>query len=128
MTELSRRAVLRAAALSAAALPFASIPLAGAATTGSLYRRSRFHRHLGQPFGLTSGRRAWHATLVSIHDLPGAPSGSDHCFRLVFHTGSAGPAQKTCTLRRKGFTATPIFVVPTDTSRRTYEAVVNRLN
>jgi hypothetical protein len=127
MTELSRRAVLRAGALSAAALPFASVPLARATTsTGTLYRRARFKPLLNDTFTMADGTASWQAKLVSIEDVAGAPVGSDTCFRLVFRTTAAGPTQRTITLRRALFTATPLFVVPADTGMLTYGADVNR--
>lgn len=128
MSELSRRAVLRAGALTAAALPFASLPLAGAATaSGNLYRRSRFTPCLNAAFTVQGGTGSWRATLVGIEDLdPVRMTADPDRFRLLFRTSSAGPAQQTCTLRRSGFTATPLFLVPTDDTLRLYAAVVNR--
>jgi hypothetical protein len=127
MIELSRRAVLRAGALSAAAIPFASIPMAhGATTSGSLYTRSRFTPYVNRTFTMTLGARSWTATLTAVSDLAGAPAGAPGRFQLLFRTSSAGPTQETCTFSRSGFTATPLFVVPTDSISRVYVAVVNQ--
>lgn len=126
MTELSRRAVLQAGTLAVAALPFASMAAAEAATTTNLYTRSRFTPYLNGAFTLTAGTSSWKVTLTEIGDLAGAAAGDQNRFRLTFSTTSAGPSQQTCTLRRSGFTATPIFVVPVDATRRKYVAVVNR--
>lgn len=128
MTELTRRALLRAGALTAAAFPFLSLIDASAATsTGTLYRRSRFTPYLNSTFTLTAGTASWKATLVGIEDLqPIRVANDPDRFRLLFRTSVAGPAQQTCTLRRSGFTSTPLFVVPADTTDRTYAAVVNR--
>ena len=127
MTELSRRAVLKAGALAAAALPFAPVTLAEAATsTSTLYQRSRFTPYLNTTFTLSAGTSSWKATLTEIGDLPGSAAGSNTSFRLAFRMTSAGPGQQTCTVRRSGFTATPLFVVPTGSSTGVYEAVINR--
>ena len=47
-------------------------------------------------------------------------------FSLTFRSGSAGPEQGSYVLRRPGFRPTTLFVVPSDATRRTYEAVVFR--
>jgi hypothetical protein len=38
----------------------------------------------------------------------------------------AGPPQGTYLLRRAGFTTTTLFVVPSDASCHTYQAIINR--
>jgi hypothetical protein len=128
MTELTRRALLRTGALAAAAFPFLSfVDASGSTTTGTLYRRSRFTPYLNSTFTLTTGTATWKATLVGIEDLQPLRIANDpDRFRLLFRTSTAGPAQQTCSVRRSGFTATPLFLVPADSTSRTYAAVVNR--
>lgn len=129
MTQVSRRAVLKAGALAAAALPFASNATADASTTttSTLYGRSRFTPYINKTFTLTAGTSSWTATLTGVGDLPGAPAGDQNRFSLAFRTTSAGPGQQTCTLRRSGFTATPLFVVPSGAATQVYNAIVNRI-
>jgi hypothetical protein len=65
-------------------------------------------------------------TLSQVGDLPNAASGDNYRFGLTFRSYASGPPQGTYTLRRSGFKSTDLFVVPSDTSRRTYQAVINR--
>jgi hypothetical protein len=128
MTELSRRALLQAGALALGALPFtATTTAAAASTTTDLYARSRFTPLLNDAFTLATSTGSWRATLTAVADLIGAPAGDPNRFQLTLTTSVAGPAQQTCTLRRSGFTSTPLFLVPRGPSNRVYDAVINRL-
>jgi len=121
------RNLLRAGAVGLALAPFTSLSEALAATASTnLYTRSRFTPHLNATFKMVSATATWSATLTRISDLPFAPSGDNNRFGLTFHTSTAGPSQGVFTFRRNGFTATPIFVVPSEATNRYYQAVVNR--
>lgn len=128
MTQLSRRALLRAGALAAAGIPFASMSIAEAATSSTnLYARTRFAPYINGAFTLAAGPATYRVVLTAIEDFGAGGRTSDpNRFRLIFKTVVAGPPQQTCTLSRPGFTATPLFVVPMGASLRTYEAVINR--
>lgn len=126
MTETSRRALLRAGVLGVALAPFASASPAFAAVASSgLYTRSRFTPLLNSRFKLVGKTGTWPMTLTQVTDLPQAPGGAEHRFGLTFHSSVAGPTQGSYILRRSRFTSTTLFVVPSDASRRTYQAVVN---
>jgi hypothetical protein len=90
-----------------------------------LYARSRYAGLLDATFTLTGAAGAATVTLTGVRDLPSAAAGADGCFALTFRSPTAGPPQGTYTLRRDGFAATDLFVVP-DRGRRSYQAVVNR--
>ena len=45
---------------------------------------------------------------------------------VTFRSGARGPEQGSYVLRRPGFKATTLFLVPSDRDRRTYEAVIFR--
>ena len=127
MTELSRRAVLQAGTLAAAVLPFASMASAAAATSTSLYARSRFAPLVNGSFTLSDGTHSWKVTLTQVGDVMGARSSDENRFTLAFRAASGGLAQRTYTLRRAGFTATPLFVVPRGGSSLMFDVVVNRV-
>lgn len=142
MTETSRRALLRAGALAASAAPLlAPAAAAAAGTSGAarparpsrptlnrpLYRRSRFAPLLGQVFTVIDpvGRRPM--TLTGVGDLALGRPEDDRCFTLTFTADEPGPIQGTFLLRRSGFPATTLFLVPSDPERRTYQAIINTL-
>jgi hypothetical protein len=126
MTETSRRALLRAGAFGAVAAPFASVRTAFAATTTNLYTRSRFTPLRKATFKLAGATGTWSVTLSAVSDLPHAAPGDNYRFGLTFQSSVVGPPQGTYTLQRSGFTSTTLFVVPSDASRQTYQAVINR--
>lgn len=137
MTGTSRRVLLRASAFAAVAAPFVSAESAAAARgkgpkgpkgpkrPRSLYGRSRFAPLLNAKFTLTGSTGSWLITLTQVSDIPQAAAGDAQSFGLTFRASTAGPPQGTYTLRRRGFTPTTLFVVPSDASRRTYQAIVN---
>jgi hypothetical protein len=128
MTKISRRAILRTGAVGIALAPFfsARAAFAALAPVKNLYIRSRFTPLRNATFLMASGTRTWSGTLTQISDLPPAAHGDIDRFGLTFHTSAAGPPQGTYSFRRFGFTATTLFVVPSDASRRTYQAIINR--
>lgn len=125
MTDTSRRALLRAGALGVLAAPFVPTEFAAAAAT-SLYSRSRFKKLVNAKFTLTGAGGTFTVTLARVSDLPGAAAGADNAFGLTFTTPQGGPAQGTYTIKRSGFTATQLFLVPSDAARHTHQAIVNR--
>ncbi len=126
MTGVSRRSMMRVGALGALAAPFASARAALAAPPTNLYSRTRFGRRLNQRFTLVDGRSRWGMVLTRVSDLPRAARGDARQFTLTFRSRTAGPPQGSYTFRRPGFAPTTLFVVPSDASRRTYQAVINR--
>lgn len=75
-----------------------------------LMRRSRFTQHLRSTFTMTSSAGRWSVVLASLDDLtPGGDPGADKQFAATF-TGTL-PGDGVYTVARKGFTATPLFVV-----------------
>lgn len=126
MTETSRRTLLRASALAVLAAPFVTMRPASAAQSNDLYARERFSKLKNATFRLADSSGTWQVTLGQVYDLPGAPAGDRRRFGLTFHAATTGPVQGSYTLSRNGFTPTPLFVVPSDAQRRTYEAVINR--
>jgi hypothetical protein len=92
----------------------------------NLYTRSRFARLRRARFTISGPGVRRTVVLKAVTDLPRDPTGASTGFRLTFRTTTVGPPQGTYTLRRRGFTATSLFLVPSDAQRRTYEAVVNR--
>jgi hypothetical protein len=127
MTETSRRALLRASAAGAVVVPFASVATAVAAPATTLYARARFARQRKRGFSVVTRTGRWRMTLTQVEDLHGAARLDAHRFALTFRCMTEGPPQGTYTFRRPGFTPTTLFVVPSDSSRRTYQAIVNRL-
>lgn len=126
MTDMSRRTVLGAGAAGAAALAV-GLPAgaAAAADVRDLYTRRRFTRLRGRKFTLSDGSRSWSVKLTKVSDLTHAARGEQRSFALTFRRKTPGPPQGTYTLRRAGFRPTVLFVVPSDSRRRTYEVVVN---
>jgi hypothetical protein len=125
MTDLSRRSLLGGALFGVVLAPFLRGAPAEAARRTNLYSRRRFRPLLRARFHLVGGGRRATVRLVRISDLPGAARGHNGCYALTFKARKAGPPQGTYTLRRRGFRATTLFVVP-DEHHRTYEAIVNR--
>lgn len=128
MTDTSRRTLLRAGALGALLAPLVSVRSAFAAATTNPYSRSRFTKLQNAKFSLLGEASSWSVTLLSITDLAGAPRGDDNRYALTFQSAVAGPPQGSYTLQRGGFTPTLLFVVPSDSARRTYQAIVNRVS
>jgi hypothetical protein len=118
MTDTSRRTLLRASALGVILAPLVPAWIAPADAATNLYTRSRFMRLRKKRFTLVDSTGRWRVTLVKV-------SGDDRCFNLTFRSTTAGPPQGTYTLKRPGFAATTLFVVPSP-QRRTYQAVINR--
>lgn len=88
-----------------------------------LLRRSRFTPHVGSTFTSSSATGRWSVVLESVADLgPGGVAGGEKQFALSF-TGAL-PGDGVYTFARKGFTATPLFVV---SARGRPQAVVNCL-
>jgi hypothetical protein len=128
MTWTTRRALLRAAAVGAAVAPILIAPevYAAATTRRDLYTRKRFSALRRKSFRLDGAGRHWRVKLTDVRNLPHTPRKDQHRFSLSFRFGSAGPEQGSYVLRRPGFKATTLFLVPTDGSRRTYQAVIFR--
>jgi len=126
MTHTSRRTLLRAGSLGALLTPLVPGWVTPADASTNLYARARFARLLKARFVLAGGGGTWWLTLVRVSDLPGAPRGDGNRFNLTFRTSVAGPPQGTYRLKRRGFTTTTVFLVPSDASRHTYQAVINR--
>lgn len=136
MTDVSRRSVIAAGAgaIAAGALGV-GVPAVAPATARaadptytsaeSLYRRSRFASQRGKGFAMFGGGTRVRVRLTEVADLPEEAAGSETSFRLTFTCRTAGPEQGTYTLRRDGFAKTSMFVVPDDTGRRSYTAVVH---
>lgn len=122
MTSTSRRALLWATGSGVLLAPLIAHP---AAATTSSYSRSRFAPLLERRFSVRGGGQRWVMTLVNIDDLSHSTPGDDRCFALTLRASSSGPGQGTVTLRRRDFAATPLFIVPSDEARLTYQAVVN---
>jgi len=127
MKSTSRRAVLFASAWGAVAAPFlASAEASAAATTkANLYVRDRFTPLRRKSFRLEAAGRHWRVKLTKVGNLANCQRSAQHAFSLTFRAGSAGPEQGSYVLRRPGFKATTLFVVPS-ADRRTYEAVIFR--
>jgi hypothetical protein len=128
MTRTTRRALIGAGALGAAVAPILLAPevYAAATTRRDLYSRKRFSSLRRRTFRLDGAGRHWRVRLIEVRNLPHTPRKDQHRFSLTFRFGSAGPEQGSYVLRRPGFKATTLFLVPSDRSRRTYEAVVFR--
>jgi hypothetical protein len=137
MSEISRRSLLGAGAFALVLGPLTAPAeaSAGTATTGAaavtrrrarnLYTRARFAAVRKQRFHLTGPGLRRAVRLTGIDNLSSRNRGDEHRFALTFRATKAGPPQGTYTLRRRGFAATPLFLVP-DAARRTYVAVVNQ--
>jgi uncharacterized protein DUF6916 len=128
LTPTSRRALLGAGALGLVLAPVLVTPdaLAAATTHRDLYARSRFASLRRKTFRLEGPSRHWRVRLTKVGNLPHTERHDQHRFSLTFRCGTAGPDQGCYVLRRPGFRATTLFLVPTDPGRRTYEAVVFR--
>lgn len=125
MTELSRRALLRAGAVAVILAPVASARTAVAATTARrLYTRSRFRKLRKARFRFVGPEGSWPVTLTRVGNLTGAARGDQRRFTLTFSSRFPGPPQGPYVLKRRRFAATTLFVVP-DANHRTYQAVVN---
>ena len=128
MTSTTRRTLLRAGALGAAVVPLLVAPevYAAATTRRDLYTRTRFAALRRRTFRLEGPTRHWRVKLTEVRNLPNCSKRDPHAFSLTFRSGAAGPGQGSYLLRRPGFKATTLFVVPSDRDRRTYEAVIFR--
>ena len=128
MTSATRRTLLAASALGAALAPVLLAPdvYAAATTRRDLYSRSRFSAMRRKSFRLEAAGRHWRVKLTKVGNLPNCRKKDPHAFSLTFRSGAAGPEQGSYVLRRPGFKATTLFLVPTGSDRRTYEAVVFR--
>ena len=127
MTSTTRRALLGATALGAVVAPLLVAPevFAAATTRKDLYTRARFRALRHRTFRLEGPTRHWRVRLVRVRNLTGTAKGDQHAFSLTFRTGAPGPEQGSYVLRRHGFKATTLFLVP-DAERRSYQAVVFR--
>jgi hypothetical protein len=128
MTTTTRRSLLLASAIGVALAPVLVAPdvYAAATTRRDLYSRTRFAALRRKTFRLEGGGRHWRVKLVEVGNLPNSPKRSPYAFSLTFRAGAVGPEQGSYVLRRPGFKATTLFVVPSDRRRRTYQAVVIR--
>src|SRR3954449_4491565 len=128
MTQTTRRALLAAGAVGVALTPILLAPdvFAAATTRRDLYSRSRFSSLRRKTFRLEAAGRHYRARLADVGRLAHAPRRDQHRFTLTFRFGSPGPEQGSYVLRRPGFKATTLFLVPTDSGRRTYQAVIFR--
>jgi hypothetical protein len=126
MTELSRRNLIAAGVLGVVLAPFASARTAFAAgtTKRQLYSRKRFALLRQRRFTVNGPGGPWAMRLVKVGNLPNSPRRDDHRFSLTFHCSRGGPDQGSYTLRRSKFAATTLFLVPSDSARRTYQAVI----
>lgn len=132
MTDVSRRRVIGAgaAAVAAGAIgvsgPVGTAHAADATytTAESLYRRSRFSALKGKGFSITRNGVGTPVKLAEVADLAAAPAGAADRFRLTFTVTGALPAQGTYTVRRPGFAATSVFLVP-EGARKAMTAIVD---
>jgi hypothetical protein len=128
MTVTTRRSLLAAGAVGAALAPILLAPevYAAATTRRDLYSRKRFSSLRRKSFRLDGQGRHWRVKLTDVRNLPHTPRKDLHRFSLTFRFGAPGPEQGSYVLRRPGFRATTLFLVPSDAKRRTYEAVIFR--
>ena len=128
ITTTTRRVILGAAGLGVTAAPLLATPGAFArfTTKRSLYSRARFRALKRKTFRLEGPTRSWKVRLTRVGNLPHTTRADPHSFALTFTCGSRGPEQGSYVLRRPGFRATTLFLVPSDAERRTYEAVILR--
>jgi hypothetical protein len=128
MTGTTRRSLIRAGALGAALAPLLLAPevYAAATTRRDLYARPRFSALRRKSFRLEGAGRHWRVRLTKVGNLANSKKRNPHAFSLTFRSGARGPEQGSYVLRRPGFKATTLFVVPSDRERRTYEAVIFR--
>ncbi|KRB77373.1 hypothetical protein ASE01_11670 [Nocardioides sp. Root190] len=140
MSDITRRTALGAGATGVAAVvvgastlepvlaaPQAPGPIARRFTSSAgLYRRGRFAQRRGLSFWVTGTGVRVPMKLIKVSDLRvGASRGSLRSFELTFRATRQGPEQGTYSVSRKRFSATSLFLVPTDEHRRTYRVVVN---
>lgn len=126
MNDLSRRGLLGAAFFGVVLAPLTRGTEAYAARARvNLYSRRRFTPLLTRKFRLTGPSTSVPVRLARVANLPGSAHGDNRCYALTFTTTRPGPEQGSYVLRRRGFKATPLFLVP-DTHRRSYVAIVNR--
>ncbi|WP_193612956.1 DUF6916 family protein [Nocardioides lijunqiniae] len=124
MTHTSRRTLLGASASAVVLAPLAwAFP--ADASAPRLYRRRRFKPLVRRSFRLTSKAGAWPVQLTAVTNLPRTAHGHQRRFALTFTSRTAGPPQGSYVLRRRGFQSTTLFVVPSDVTRRTYQAIIN---
>ena len=113
MTAPRRRTVLTGTAATAVvgAMGTGTASTAHAARQATdLLRRSRFTQHVGSTFTMTSAAGRWSVMLVAVADLaPGGVPGAEKQFAAAF--SGAGPGDGVYSFARKGFAATPLFVV-----------------
>jgi len=128
MTSTTRRTLLRAAVIGTALAPVLVAPdvFAAVTTRRQLYSRPRFSALRRKTFRLDGPGRRWRVRLTAVGNLPDRPRKDPHAFSLTFRFGARGPEQGSYVLRRPGFKATTLFLVPRDPGRRTYDAVVFR--
>jgi uncharacterized protein DUF6916 len=128
MTSSTRRSLLLTGAVGLVLAPVLVAPEVYAATTTrrDLYSRSRFSALRRRTFRLDGAGRHWRVKLTRVGNLPSCRRKDDHAFSLTFRSSAAGPEQGSYVLRRAGFKPTTLFLVPSDSGRRTYEAVVFR--
>lgn len=128
MTRTTRRVLLRAGAAGLAFAPVLVGPDAFAAMTTrrGLYVRERFAALKHRTFTIEGPEGRWRVRLAKVGNLANGRAKDPHAFSLTFRTSRRGPAQGSYLVRRKGFRATTLFLVPSDERRRTYEAVVFR--
>ena len=125
MKATSRRALLVASAWGVVAAPF--VGAAEAATTKkNLYARGRFTALRRKAFRLEGAGGRWRVKLAEVGNLPNCKKLDQNAFSLTFRCGRTGPEQGSYVLRRPGFKATTLFLVPSDSGRRTYQAVIFR--
>ena len=125
MKATSRRGLLFASAWGVVAAPF--VGAAEAATTKrNLYARNRFASLRRKTFRLEGAEGRWRVRLTDVGNLPNCKKLDQHAFSLTFRCGRTGPEQGSYVLRRPGFKATTLFLVPSDAGRRTYQAVIFR--
>ena len=126
MTWTSRRTLLVSSAVGAVVAPVLVAPEVYAASTTrrGLYSRQRFAALKRRTFTIHAAGRSHRLRLTRVRNLSSASRHDDHAFSLTFSAGRTGPLQGSYVLRRPGFRATTLFLVPSDAGRRTYEAVV----
>ena len=130
MTGMSRRSLIGAGAAGLAAVAVGvELPQAVAAdptftARAALYARSRFTPLRGKGFSLVRDGKGMPVVLRQVADIAGAPAGAEEAFRLTFSCRGAVPEQATYSLRRSGFTATSVFLVP-DEARGGVTAIIN---
>lgn len=121
MSNISRRALLRAGLAVAAAAPFAGLRLADA-TPWHPWSRATWAPHEGEVFTMATGRGAHRLVLEAVS---GRADDNAH-FSLLFRTaGGRGPDQGAYAFSKSGFRRTKVFVVPSDDTRQRYVAIVN---